>query len=699
MAYQVLARKWRPKTFSDLVGQEHVVKALRNALEKGRLHHAYLLTGTRGVGKTTIARILAKSLNCEHPKEGEPCGQCQSCRDIDTGRFVDLLEIDAASNTGIDNIREVLENAQYAPTAGKYKVYIIDEVHMLSKSAFNAMLKTLEEPPEHVKFILATTDPHKVPVTVLSRCLQFVLRNMTAQQVADHLAHVLDSEQIPYETPALALLGRAAAGSMRDALSLLDQAIAMGSGKVAEQDVRQMIGAVDKRYLYELLQSIAGQNGAALMNQAREMAERAVGFDNALSELALLLQRIALLQTVPAAVPADDPEYPALKHLAAQLGGEQIQLYYQCAIHGKQDLGLAPDEYAGFVMTLLRMLAFAPLAAPSQHTGAQIDGSGLHTPSAAPAKQTPSENLPAFQTASTDTAPAQTAVAATSDDDTPPWQETATNVSQTRLSDGLHPSEKDRPSEQMPDQTATTAINNDDTPPWQESAANAPQTRLSDGLHPSEEDRPSEHTLPASPEAWQLEESTPFDDIPPADEYAYYGDDILPPLPQDEGMETGETGHEEGEDEGENADDFAPLPDLNAANWHTVIKRLGKRLGAAQMLADHMAWTEDDTAANRILFALNGNSQTTTTKEYFDKISQTLADAYNRPGLSIQTQAWQDGAGWETPAMRRVRLQHEGREEARGRLENDPACRRLMAGLEAAGWEAESLQLAENLEN
>ena len=742
MAYQVLARKWRPKTFADLVGQEHVVKALRNALEKGRLHHAYLLTGTRGVGKTTIARILAKSLNCEHPKEGEPCGQCQSCRDIDTGRFVDLLEIDAASNTGIDNIREVLENAQYAPTAGKYKVYIIDEVHMLSKSAFNAMLKTLEEPPEHVKFILATTDPHKVPVTVLSRCLQFVLRNMTAQQVADHLAHVLDSEQIPYETPALALLGRAAAGSMRDALSLLDQAIAMGSGKVAEQDVRQMIGAVDKRYLYELLQSIAGQNGASLMNQAREMAERAVGFDNALSELALLLQRIALLQTVPAAVPADDPEYPALKHLAAQLGGEQIQLYYQCAIHGKQDLGLAPDEYAGFVMTLLRMLAFAPLAAPPQHTGAQIDGSGLHTPSAAPAKQTPSENLPAFQTASTDTAPAQTA-AATSDDDTPPWQEPATNAPQTRLSDGPHPSEDDRPSEHTPDQTAaatsdddtppwqepaanapqtclsdgrhpseddrpsektsdqtaTTATSDNDTPPWQESAANALQTRLSDGRHPSEDDRPSEHTLPASPVAWQLEESTPVDDIPPADEYAYYGDDILPPLPQDEGMETRETGHKEDEDEGENADDFAPLPELNAANWHAVIKRLGKRLGAAQMLADHMAWTEDDTAANRILFALNGNSQTTTTKEYFDKISQTLADAYNRPGLSIQTQAWQDGAGWETPAMRRVRLQHEGREEARGRLENDPACRRLMAGLEAAGWEAESLQLAENLEN
>ena len=384
MAYQVLARKWRPKTFADLVGQEHVVKALQNALGKGRLHHAYLLTGTRGVGKTTIARILAKSLNCETPHEGEPCGQCQSCRDIDAGRFVDLLEIDAASNTGIDNIREVLENAQYAPTAGKYKVYIIDEVHMLSKSAFNAMLKTLEEPPEHVKFILATTDPHKVPVTVLSRCLQFVLRNMTAQQVSQHLAHVLTSEQIPYEAPALALLGRAAAGSMRDALSLLDQAIAMGSGSVTEADVRQMIGAVDQRYLYSLLQAATNQDGAALLATAQEMAGRAIGFDSALSELALLLQKLALIKTIPATVPADDPERDTLQQLAGQLGDEQIQLYYQCVIHGKQDLPLAPDEYAGFVMTLLRLLAFAPLAAAELPEGSQISGSELHDPAPKP---------------------------------------------------------------------------------------------------------------------------------------------------------------------------------------------------------------------------------------------------------------------------------------------------------------------------
>ena len=271
---------------------------------------------------------------------------------------MDLLEIDAASNTGIDNIREVLENAQYAPTAGKYKVYIIDEVHMLSKSAFNAMLKTLEEPPEHVKFILATTDPHKVPITVLSRCLQLVLRNMTAQQVSEHLAHVLNAEHIAYDAAALTLLGRAAQGSMRDALSLLDQAIAMGSGSVVEADVRHMIGAVDNRYLFELLEILAQQNGAALIAKASEMHSQALGFDSVLNELALLLQRIALLQTVPTAIAADDPEYDRLQALAQAFNGEQIQLYYQCALHGKQDLPLAPDEYASFVMTLLRMLAF-----------------------------------------------------------------------------------------------------------------------------------------------------------------------------------------------------------------------------------------------------------------------------------------------------------------------------------------------------
>lgn len=397
-AYQVLARKWRPKTFADLVGQQHVVKALQNALDKGRLHHAYLLTGTRGVGKTTIARILAKSLNCENTLHGDPCGQCQTCRDIDVGRFVDLLEIDAASNTGIDNIREVLENAQYAPTVGKYKVYIIDEVHMLSKSAFNAMLKTLEEPPEHVKFILATTDPHKVPITVLSRCLQFVLRNMTPQQVTDHLTHVLKTEQIMYEPNALALLGRAANGSMRDALSLLDQAIAMGSGGVKELDVRQMIGAVDKRYLYDLLTFLMEQDGERLLVKAQEMAANAIGFDSALNDLAMWLQRLALIKTVPSAVATDDPERERLVHLANYFSDEQIQLYYQCVIHGKQDLPLAPDEYAGFVMTLLRMLAFAPFAAKNTPSDSVIEGTQLHNPPEKKSRELAETKQPAPET-------------------------------------------------------------------------------------------------------------------------------------------------------------------------------------------------------------------------------------------------------------------------------------------------------------
>ncbi|TDR82046.1 DNA polymerase III subunit gamma/tau [Paludibacterium purpuratum] len=376
MTYQVLARKWRPKRFADLVGQEHVVRALKNALTDARLHHAYLLTGTRGVGKTTIARILAKSLNCELGVGAEPCGECAACRQIDAGRFVDLLEIDAASNTGIDNIREVLENAQYAPSLGRFKVYIIDEVHMLSKSAFNAMLKTLEEPPAHVKFILATTDPQKVPVTVLSRCLQFNLRNMTPQQISGHLAHVLEQEGVAFDTASLSLLGRAASGSMRDALSLLDQAIAYGVGEVREEGVRAMLGAVDRRYLFELAEALADADGPRLMSEAALLAERSIGFDGALAEMALLWHQVALMQTVPDAIADDEPERETLAQLAARVAPEDVQLYYQIALHGRRDLALAPDELAGFSMTLLRMLAFHPRqavdtgSAPAQSTPA-----------------------------------------------------------------------------------------------------------------------------------------------------------------------------------------------------------------------------------------------------------------------------------------------------------------------------------------
>ena len=725
MAYQVLARKWRPKTFADLVGQEHVVKALQNALGKGRLHHAYLLTGTRGVGKTTIARILAKSLNCETPHEGEPCGQCQSCRDIDAGRFVDLLEIDAASNTGIDNIREVLENAQYAPTAGKYKVYIIDEVHMLSKSAFNAMLKTLEEPPEHVKFILATTDPHKVPVTVLSRCLQFVLRNMTAQQVSQHLAHVLTSEQIPYEAPALALLGRAAAGSMRDALSLLDQAIAMGSGSVTEADVRQMIGAVDQRYLYSLLQAAAAQDGTALLATAQEMAGRAIGFDSALSELALLLQKLALIKTIPAAVPADDPERDTLQQLAGQLGDEQIQLYYQCVIHGKQDLPLAPDEYAGFVMTLLRLLAFAPLAAAELPEGSQISGSELHDPAPKPRPAATPQPDKVHRLTENPAAEA------------PPPAQTEPRLPESGHSELLHsnneqcefphsPNEHGRFSgspddngrlshnEPLPQETAPAARHTErlpenisGSPNGQHGLSPNPNASGSPAPGSAEPGRPypsEPQPAPAEAVPAAFESNPPWDDAPPAGlETALSGGALSQRLPENE---QGELPHSQnGQNEPfpaqsaatetpEHADTEAlPLPD--ADTWPQIVAAIAPKIGAAQMSAQHTACLGYDPQQHLLTLAVAEAGQVSINREHIQRIEQHLAAAYGHP-VSIRTTDWPaGGTAAETPAMRQQRLRQAARDQAQSLLEQDPAAQDIL-NLFGARWLPESLVLQGN---
>ncbi len=358
MSYQVLARKWRPRAFESLVGQEHVVKALRNALDQKRLHHAYLFSGTRGVGKTTLARILAKCLNCETGISSHPCGKCSACMEIDSGRFVDLIEVDAATNTKVDEMRQLLENSVYVPTRGRFKVYVIDEVHMLSTSAFNAMLKTLEEPPEHIKFILATTDPQKIPVTVLSRCLQFNLKQMPSPAITAHLEAILGEEKIPAEAGALRLLAECARGSMRDALSLLDQAIAYSAGNVTEQAVRAMLGTIDDSFLYSILEGLARGDSAAVLAVAEDMRSRSVGFDGALQDLGRLLHRVALAQGAPEAVDAEGGL--RLLALGRTLAPEEVQLYYQIAIHGRQDLPLAPDEFAGFTMALLRMLAFAP---------------------------------------------------------------------------------------------------------------------------------------------------------------------------------------------------------------------------------------------------------------------------------------------------------------------------------------------------
>ncbi len=377
MSYQVLARKWRPRNFATLVGQEHVVRALTHALSEQRLHHAYLFTGTRGVGKTTLARILAKSLNCESGISATPCGHCSSCQEIDAGRFVDLLEVDAATNTRVDEMRQLLENAVYAPTRGRFKVYVIDEVHMLSNSAFNAMLKTLEEPPEHVKFILATTDPQKIPVTVLSRCLQFNLKQMTPQAICGHLARILEAEGITYQVPALNLIARSAAGSMRDSLSLLDQAIAHGAGVVEEALVRDMLGTVDLDYLLNLLEALADDDVNRLVSIAETMAGRSLSFSVALQELGMLLTRLQIAQFAPQAVADDEPERHRLFALAQDLSPQFVQLAYQIVVHGREELSLAPDEYSGFVMTLLRLHAFQPASAGLVGGNTPVRGSGL----------------------------------------------------------------------------------------------------------------------------------------------------------------------------------------------------------------------------------------------------------------------------------------------------------------------------------
>ncbi|MCQ4310791.1 DNA polymerase III subunit gamma/tau [Pseudomonas stutzeri] len=360
MSYQVLARKWRPRSFREMVGQTHVLKALINALDSQRLHHAYLFTGTRGVGKTTIARIIAKCLNCETGVSSTPCGECSVCREIDEGRFVDLIEVDAASRTKVEDTRELLDNVQYAPSRGRYKVYLIDEVHMLSSHSFNALLKTLEEPPPHVKFLLATTDPQKLPVTILSRCLQFSLKNMPPERVVEHLTHVLGVEQVPFEEDALWLLGRAADGSMRDAMSLTDQAIAFGEGKVLANDVRTMLGTLDHGQVYGVLQALLEGDARALLEAVRHLAEQGPDWGGVLAEMLNVLHRVAIAQALPEAVDNGQGDRDRVLALAQALPAEDVQFYYQMGLIGRRDLPLAPDPRSGFEMVLLRMLAFRP---------------------------------------------------------------------------------------------------------------------------------------------------------------------------------------------------------------------------------------------------------------------------------------------------------------------------------------------------
>jgi DNA polymerase-3 subunit gamma/tau len=413
MGYIVLARKWRPKKFAEMVGQEHVLRALGFALDSGKVHHAFLFTGTRGVGKTTVARILAKSLNCETGVGSNPCGICAACREIDEGRFVDLIEVDAASRTKVDDTREMLDNVQYAPTRGRYKVYLIDEVHMLSTHSFNALLKTLEEPPPHVKFLLATTDPQKLPVTVLSRCLQFSLKRLSANLIGERLRFIAAAEQLEFEPAALALVARAAEGSMRDGLSLLDQLIAFGGGALSEANARSMLGTIDRGHVGRIVAALARADGSGLLAEVAELDRDAPDYDRALIELAAILQRIAIVQVVPDAA-AQDEEFDVeeLRALAAALRPEDVQLYYQIALGGRRDLAMAPEPRLGFEMTLLRMLAFRPDSEPARGAGPQTSRPAPPARAAAPSPRAAAASPSAAASVAPPPAAAATAVEA-----------------------------------------------------------------------------------------------------------------------------------------------------------------------------------------------------------------------------------------------------------------------------------------------
>ncbi|WP_415904048.1 DNA polymerase III subunit gamma/tau [Neptuniibacter sp. QD48_55] len=481
MSYQVLARKWRPAKFQEMVGQEHVLKALVNALDDDRLHHAYLFTGTRGVGKTSIARLFAKSLNCEQGVSSTPCGQCSACKEIAEGRFVDLIEVDAASRTKVEDTRELMENVQYAPTHGRYKVYLIDEVHMLSTHSFNALLKTLEEPPPHVKFLLATTDPQKLPITILSRCLQFNLKNLIPERIVNHLRTVLTAEQIQFEEPALWLLARSADGSMRDAMSLTDQAIAFGAGQIGEADVRAMLGTIDQRLVYQMLFCLAASDAKGLMAAVTDLAQFSPDYNTVLGDLIGVLHRIAMAQTIPEAVDNSMGDKDQIIELAGKLTAEDVQLYYQVALMGRKDLPFVPDPREGLEMVLLRMLAFRPASAQprqvevassspqqvSQTTTASVT-TEVPPPVAesiqpAPVAHTPVvQTAPAPQSAPMQPAPAHTDSQPPAVESPPPYEQPLSDVPPLGQASPMAPVAEVSPAKKP------EAVNNqgDEPPPW-----------------------------------------------------------------------------------------------------------------------------------------------------------------------------------------------------------------------------------------
>ncbi|MDB5761476.1 MAG: polymerase subunit gamma/tau [Herminiimonas sp.] len=627
MSYQVLARKYRPKSFDTLVGQEHVVRALTHALEQKRLHHAYLFTGTRGVGKTTLSRILAKSFNCQGPDgnggiTAQPCGVCDACTAIDAGRFVDYIEMDAASNRGVDEMAQLLEQAVYAPSNARFKVYMIDEVHMLTNHAFNSMLKTLEEPPEHVKFILATTDPQKIPVTVLSRCLQFNLKQMPPGHIVGHLENILGQENIAFDTPALRLLAQGAHGSMRDALSLTDQAIAYAAGRVTLEAVQGMLGALDQSYLIRVLDALAIKDGAGLLTIADEMATRSLSYNAALQDLGVLLHRIALAQTVPSAVPEDLPERADVMRLATAFDAEEVQLFYQIAVHGRNELGLAPDEYAGFSMTLLRMLAFRP----------GIGG--------AESKPAPAAALPSAVPASA-SAPARSAAPAAAAAATIPRTSAGLSPARAALEaarGGSRPQQAPVAAAPAPSKNAAEAI----VAPWEDFNPEPAERPASDSSSPAAQKK-TESGVAAGPAVEQIRIVT----------------------------------IEENEQQPIDAQQAPTLHPVSALNWDGNWPQLAAALpvrGVVQQLAQQSELVKCGNDGGNIQFHLKVPVETLCSAGSIDKLAAALSEHFGQP-IRVNTEV---GAVRQTANAQALAERAARQREAEQTMQSDPFVQTLM---------------------
>ncbi|GGK06942.1 DNA polymerase III subunit gamma/tau [Pseudomonas matsuisoli] len=689
MSYQVLARKWRPRSFREMVGQTHVLKALINALDNQRLHHAYLFTGTRGVGKTTIARILAKCLNCETGISSTPCGQCSVCREIDEGRFVDLIEVDAASRTKVEDTRELLDNVQYAPTRGRYKVYLIDEVHMLSTHSFNALLKTLEEPPPHVKFLLATTDPQKLPVTILSRCLQFSLKNMPPERVVEHLTHVLTAESVPFEDDALWLLGRAADGSMRDAMSLTDQAISFGEGRVVAADVRAMLGTLDHGQVYGVLQALLEGDARELLGAVRHLAEQGPDWAGVLGEMLNVLHRVAVAQALPEAVDNGQGDRDKVLALAQALPAEDVQFYYQMGLIGRRDLPLAPDPRSGFEMVVLRMLAFRPADAEGGGSGRPLKDLGI-SKAATDSKVVAAAGDPASTTAPTQkTSPSITSVASAPVTSPQPALPVAPSPAPAAEVEPVKPTTQDSPPWDVPsaDATANDGGTGDaliDAVDAAESAISEPDdTVMSDESLVAEAMSTVDPQLmdaPVPPESDDYSDDR--DDDVDADVYAYMEGyavaDMVSPEPEPEPTP------------GDDAlrPDIPPATGL-AARWLEVFPQL-KLAGLTGSIAANctLAREEEDTW---YLYLDPGHSAL-----YNATQQRRLNDAVNAfTGRSIKVDVTIQAPGHETPALAAARKRAARQRDAERSIEDDPLVRKMIEQF-AATVRADTIEPLEN---